>query len=249
MGLDDQKNKYRALDDWFKTPQGCFVQSAIAEKILSVQDKLPGTTLLQIGMCGKNTWLDSLSFRKKWLLTPCVDSLNTSLIAAPNHLPFDRNSMDCVIAPLLLEAFGRDKNPINEIDRILKPMGHIIFIGINPVSLWGLLLRLGYLDCFGGEKATLTSSLILKQTLLNRGYRQCLLETFYYIPPVKSAFLIESFMFLNEMGKMIAPNPAGLYCLIMQKYQQTPLRLIQRNKKQRMRISASAVGLARANSS
>ena len=245
--MNFQKNKYRTLNDWFKTPQGRFLQSAMSEKIVSVRDKLRGTTLLQIGMCGENTWLESLPFHRKWVITPCLDILNTSLISTPDHLPFDRNSIDCVIAPLLMEVFGRDKSALNEIDRVLKPMGHIIFIGVNPISLWGLFLRLGYLDCFGGEKATLTSSLILKQTLLNQGYRQRLLDTFYYIPPVKSSCLIENLIFLNEMGKMIAPNPSGFYCLIMQKYQLSPIGLTQRRKKQRIRISQPAAGLARSN--
>lgn len=246
LSLDDQKNKYRALDDWFKTSQGTFVQVAMTEQISSIKDKLRGTTLLQLGMCGENTWLDDLPFRRKWLLTPCLGNLNASVVTSLTHLPFDRNSVDCVIAPLTLEAFGRDKNPIHEIDRILRPMGHIIFLGINPLSLWGLLLRMGYLDCFGRMQASLTSSLVLKQTLLNRGYRQCVLEMFYYIPPIQSSFFIDKLMFLNQMGKMIAPGPAGFYCLIVQKYQYASPNLVGRRNISRISIPQPAVGLANA---
>ncbi len=247
MSLNEQKNKYRALDDWFKTPQGRHVGEALARRLVAVRDLLSGTTLVQLGICGDNPWLVPLMFRRKWLLTPCLNSPEASLIASPNGLPFDRNSVDCVVAPLTMEAFGRDKNPLDEIDRVLKPMGYVIFWGVNPISVWGLALRVGYVPFFGDSRVTLTSSLILKQALLNRGYRQCMLETFYYIPPVKQSSWIDRLAFLNEMGKMISPCPAGFYCLIVQKVQQcTPNWLLQANGRGLL-LQSQAAWLASAN--
>ncbi len=66
---------------------------------------------------------------------------------------------------------------------------------------------------------TLTSAFAVKRMMLHRGYRQCVLTSFYYIPPVASEFLIRKLEFFNEMGKMIWPFPAGFYCFIVQKYQ------------------------------
>ena len=143
----------------------------------------------------------------------------SSLIGSLTMLPIERDSIDCVIAPLSLEAFTQGKNPIDEIDRVLKPMGHVIFLGINPISFWGVSLLLRRLNCFGQSSTTLTSALTLKRIMLPRGYVQCALSSFYYIPPVTSEFLIEKLEFLNEMGKMISPFPAGFYCFIAQKYQ------------------------------
>lgn len=219
MLLDEQANKYRALDHWFKSPQGSCVAHAFAEEIARVSEHLHGKKLLQLGSCGDNLWLSSLKFRHKWLVTPGVIPQKTSVIASLTMLPFERDSVDCVIAPLTLEAFTRNKNPIDEIDRILKPMGYVIFFGINPISFWGAALKWGGLSCFGPTKAMLTSSLSVKSMMLNRGYRQCALTSFYYIPPVRSEFWIKKLEFFNEMGKMIWPFPAGFYCYIVQKYQ------------------------------
>ena len=228
LSLDEQKNKYRALDDWFKTPQGRYVGEAWAECLMSASDRLHGASLLQLGVCGENPWLAPLSYRRQWLLTPCVGTLNASLVVSLTRLPLDRNSIDCIIAPLTMEAFGRDKNPLDEIDRVLKPMGHVVFFGINPLSMWGLALRLGYLSCFGDCSGMLMSPLMLKQSLFERGYCQCLFDTFYYIPPLKHSSMIEGLAFLNEMGKMVAPSPSGFYCLIVQKMQYCqPSRLVQ----------------------
>lgn len=214
------------------------------EQFVSIKHKLRGTTLLQLGLCGENPWIDQLTFRKQWLITPCSDKSKATLIASPNSLPFAKESVDCVFAPFLLEIFGREKCPLHEIDRILKPMGQIIFMGINPISLWGILLRFGYLECIG-DKGALTSSLILKQILFNQGYRQTALNTFFYIPPIHSSWLLNKLRFLNLMGKMIAPSPAGFYCLVMQKHQLASIPPVPKRKKPRIPIGEQVTGLAR----
>ena len=219
MTLDDQLQKYQALDHWFKTPQGIYVAKAFASELAAVSDCFSGKKLLQLGQCGDNLWLPALNFRHQWVVTPDKDAHNQTLAASLNVLPFERSSMDCVVAPLTLDAFGLNKNPMDEIDRVLKPMGYAVFFGVNPWSFWGASLRWGRLPCFGGVAGVPMSSLTLKHSLLQRGYSQCLLRTFYYIPPVKNKSLIQKLAFFNEMGKMIWPFPAGFYCFIAQKYQ------------------------------
>ena len=219
MLLDEQAHKYRTLDAWFKTPQGSRVAHAFADELMQVSGQFNGERLIQLGSCGDNIWLQTLKFRHKWLVSPCVLPQKTSLISSLTMLPVERDSIDCVIAPLTIEAFARGKNPIDEIDRVLKPMGYAVFFGINPCSFWGAALRWRRLGCFGQASVTLSSSFAIKHAMLQRGYRQCALTSFYYIPPVSNEFLIRKLEFFNEMGKMIWPFPAAFYCFIVQKYQ------------------------------
>ena len=217
--LNDQANKYRALDNWFTSPQGIRVAHAFADELEHVGEQLSGENLLQLGSCGENLWLPALKYRNKFIVTPCNIPQKTSLMTSLTTLPVERDSIDCVIAPLTLEAFSHGKNPIEEIDRVLKPMGYAIFFGINPCSFWGAALHLRRLKCFGSLEATSTSSFTTKRMMLQRGYTQCAMTSFYYIPPVSSSFWVRNLAFFNEMGKMIWPFPAGFYCLIVQKYQ------------------------------
>ena len=219
MILDEQVIKYSALDNWFKTPQGVRAAQAFASELKEPSELFSGKRLLQLGSCGDNPWLSALNFRHKWFVTPCETSHKSALVSSLSSLPIDRNSIDCVVAPLTLEAFGHDKNPIDEIDRVLKPMGYVVFFGIKPWSFWGAALRWGGVGCFGDSRGILSSSLSLKHAMLSRGYSQCMLSSFYYIPPVANKTLIHSLEFFNEMGKMIWPFPAGFYCFIVQKYQ------------------------------
>ncbi len=217
--LDEQAPIYHSLDEWFLQPQGHHVAKAFAAELMQIKGQFSGQNLLQLGSCGENIWLSTLKFRHKWLVSPCIVPKKTSLVSSLTLLPVDRDSIDCVIAPLTFEAFGGGKNPIDEIDRILKPMGHVIFFGINPISFWGAALRWGRLASISASPKALTSSLTVKHAMLERGYRQCALTSFYYIPPVSSESMIKKLEFFNEMGKMIWPFPAGFYCFIVQKYQ------------------------------
>lgn len=220
MHFDEQVSKYMAMDRWFKTPQGYRVAQAFTAELTPIADQMKGQRLLQLGHCGDNLWLSLLKFHVKWIVNPCPMPKKTQMISSLTALPIERDSIDCLIAPLTLEAFERPKSPIDEMDRVLKPLGYAIFFGINPISFWGAALRFNYLQCFGPiSSVRLMSSMTLKHEMLHRGYRQCFFDSFYYIPPVSSEYLIEKSEFLNEMGKMIWPYPAGFYCLVMQKHQ------------------------------
>ena len=214
--------QYSMLSDWFDTPQGSRIAQAFTDEIACFQSQLRGESLLQLGRCGQNPWLSHLEYSRKMIVSPCLHQKGVAINAVMNQLPIDRDSIDCIIAPLTFEACSLDKNPMDELDRVLKPMGYIIFWGINPVSFWGLALRLRYLSIFEHAKATLNSVISIKRAVLSRGYRQCALSTFYYIPPVTGKRLIHELEFLNEMGKMLWIFPAGFYCLIVQKYQVIP---------------------------
>lgn len=212
-----QPNHYEALNAWFYTPQGVRVGHAFAAELNALSEPLVGKKLLQLGHCGDNFWLNQLRFRQKWLISPCLTLINSTVFGAFNYLPFARDSIDCIIAPLTLEAVEDDNNLLDELDRVLKPMGTIVFFGINPWSFWGAALRWGRLSCFAHSTATISSSLALKRAMRQRAYRQSALTNFYYIPPFVNEKWIKHLEFLNEMGKMLWPYPAGFYCLVMQK--------------------------------
>lgn len=220
LSFDTLKIKFRALDDWFNSPQGIDVADFFSLELHQLNEFLHGNILLQLGSCGKNSWLQPLRYNHKWPTTFYLQK-TTAFISSFNQLPIDRDSIDCVIAPLVMEAFELAKSPFDEIDRILKPMGYVVFFGINPLSLWGIHLRLKRSSCFGQLKAKAKSIFSVQRAMLHRGYIQRYFSSFYYIPPVASKKWLDKLEILNELGKMISPCPAGFYCLVMQKQQET----------------------------
>lgn len=209
-----------SLNQWFKTPQGCRVAQAFEQQLRSAPYSYRGRTSVQLGLCGENPWLSQFQFKETWLLGPEKNHPNITLVSSFEELPFDKNSIDCVIAPLTLETSRNTHHVLDEIDRVLKPMQHVIFFGVNPWSFWGIFFRWRSATLFQkNHKAKLISLYALKRYMFHRGYRQCAISSFYYLPPVKNKSFMRCLAFLDQVGKMIKPYPSGFYCVILQKYE------------------------------
>lgn len=233
-----QLHACQALDEWFLSPQGIAIASALVSQLQGSENglaQLRGETLLQLGACGENAWFPLLNYQKKWIVSQTRKTAQAiDVCSTLKPLPFAQESLDCVVAPFTFEAYSWPNHPLDEIDRVLKPMGHILIFGVNALSLWGLALRLGGL-IYKGQPI---SVLRLKRALLHRGYSLCHLSPFYYIPPVKSKRMIERLEIFNELGKMISPCPSGFYCMVVQKYVANPLRPVLKKTSWRAGVAA-----------
>ena len=58
------------------------------------------------------------------------------LIGNPGQLPFASESIDVLIAQHLLDVGDRPQFLVQELARTILPMGRLIVIGFNPLSLW-----------------------------------------------------------------------------------------------------------------
>lgn len=210
-------HRFEALDTWFHTPHGSYIAAAIEEELTHLNGILRGETLIQLGGSLDNAWLAGLKFPYKWLFTPQVQPENIHCSSLMNVLPLDRESIDCVVAPFTVDAFYTKDALLDEIDRVLKPMGHVVFIGVNPISLWGWWLAYSKNNCFGEYKGHPKPLLAIQRPLIHRGYLQCYYNGFYFIPPVTQPKWFHNLAFLNQVGKMISPCPSAFYCLVMQK--------------------------------
>ena len=57
------------------------------------------------------------------------------------------DSVDAVLLPHVLEAVLDPIEILREVDRVLRPEGHMVILGFSPASLWGLrhsISRSGY---------------------------------------------------------------------------------------------------------
>lgn len=228
MLIEEQKKQYRALNKWFQSPLGLFAAHEFAVNLESASEFLTGDALLQLGNCGANTWLKKLKYNHQWIVSPFALAHKVQIESELNHLPLNRNSIDCIIAPLTLEPFNNGSSLIDEIDRVLKPMGYVVFLCINPWSLWGGALKCGLLHCYRNRTIKMHTPFHLNRMFIQRGYSQISLSNFCYIPPVHNASLIKKLTFLDEIGKMLWPFPSGFYCFIAQKHQIIQPTLISR---------------------
>jgi SAM-dependent methyltransferase len=64
------------------------------------------------------------------------------LVAEPDELPLDSDSVDAIVAHHCLEFAANPHQVLREIQRVLTPQGQLLIIGFNPYSLLGCETRL-----------------------------------------------------------------------------------------------------------
>ena len=143
--------------DWLDEERGkglLWEESRLVEEAL---DAVFGDYLLQIGAWGpENLFLKSARTRQRYIV---ADTLNTpaSLVSSSDYLAIASDSIDAVLLPHTLETSSDPHQWLREIDRVLRPEGHLIVLGFNSPSWWLLRQRLsdgGFLpgiDRFVGE--------------------------------------------------------------------------------------------------
>jgi hypothetical protein len=217
--IEEQLKQCRVLNDWFRTPLGQFVSKEFTDQLKFYNAQLKGDSLLQLGYCGDSHWLKELDYKNKWVASPFSANSSVQIETSLNQLPINRNSLDCIVIPLTLELFGNNSSLIDELDRVLKPMGFVVLLSLNPFSLWGGALKCGLLRSYNDKRVKMRTPFQINRLFTQMGYRQCCLNNFCYIPPVNNESIIKKLIFLDEIGKMIWPFPSGFYCYIAQKYE------------------------------
>jgi len=217
----DIKNAFREMDNWFNTLAGHYLQQEIITCLKSIPFRpMISGSVLQIGSCGSNPWLQDKPLQHAWLLNPFAHPKN-DLIAQPYQLPFMKESLQMIFLPFLFDLVEEELFAIvNELDRILESMGYIAILGMNPSGLWKLsrfFKKKQKLSWY--QKTAGNSYWKLKSYFKSIGYEQIDVQFFYYIPPIQTKTGLNYFQLVNRLSKLIAFYPPGFFLLTVQKKQ------------------------------
>jgi len=131
-----QTTELENIRRWFKSSVGAqvlSVEQAILEQLLS---GMFGYHLLQISV--QNTPLHDASPIKHKVTMGIKEADGSPFVAKATQLPLEDDSIDVVLLHHMLDFYQERQQILREISRVSRPMGHLIIVGFNPVSLWGL---------------------------------------------------------------------------------------------------------------
>ncbi len=135
------------MAQWLQTPAGQYLLDWEQLQLDIALADVFGFHALQLGL----PELDALRGNRmphRWLATDRPHALAPRAVALHcdfDALPFDSASLDLVVLPHTLEVARDPHLALREVDRVLMPEGHVVIVGFNPVSLWGLRQKLGRL--------------------------------------------------------------------------------------------------------
>lgn len=208
---------------WYASFPG---QSMLAELRLGVAQllhKTYGYHAAQVGILLEHeNLLQNAEFIHPFSVSATLSS-NNMVMADTGLLPLSSRSLDCVV---LLHSLDISPDPyrlLREVDRVLAADGHLIIVGFNPVSNWGLVRILMFWRRTLPWCLNYYSLYRLRDWLRLLGYSLQKQQTIFFQPPLKSEKILKRLGFLQHVKKLL-PLCGAVY-LVKARKQTIPLTL------------------------
>lgn len=207
------------LCGWFGRFPGQSLLAVEALALRAVWPSLFGRTAAQLGSVGSVDLLEACNAPVRALVDlpgvpgPAVPRIH----AQPEFLPFDQRSVDLMLLPHTLEFAADPHQVLREVSRVLAPEGHVVILGFNPFSLWGLrrlLTRRRHAVPWSGNFLNLAR---LKDWFKLLDFELVQGSMLYYRPPLASEAGMERLRFLDKAGDRWWPMAGAVYLLVAKK--------------------------------
>jgi SAM-dependent methyltransferase len=240
------------LRDWYGSSLGGEFLDAERQVLDQVLPDLFGYHLLQVGAPAQVNLVECSRISHCMVLDngppePHAGAAPHCLYAEAGALPVASDSLDVLLLPHTLEFEANPHQVLREADRTLVPEGHVVVLGFNPWSLWGvwrLLTGWRQRAPWCGRFFSLTR---VKDWLALLGFDTLHTRTFFFRPPVRRAGVRRRLAFLERAGQRWWPILGGGYVLVARKRVSTftPIRPRWRAQAQFVPGRVSQAGLRR----
>lgn len=160
----------------------------------------------------------------------CRRHPDTGVVADTENWPLQTDTIDTIILPHTLELARDPHQVLREADRCLVPDGHLVIIGFNPRSLWGIRRLLARKRGKLPWDTRFQSMGRIKDWLGLLGFDTLHSQYLFQRPPVQSERILEKMRFMEPADGVGFMLLSAAYILVARKRTviMTPLRDIQR---------------------
>lgn len=236
---------YERLQNWFAVPPGADLAQMEVEWLGRVLPELFGYHILQLGTAAAPAAMQSspISHRVSFVAdaSGLAQAQNGCAVCAPESLAIANDMVDVIVLPHVLEFSGNPHKVLREVDRVLIGEGHVVLIGFNPWSLWGiwrLMLLWREAPPWCGHFYGLAR---IRDWLSLLDFEIVQTRKFFYRPPLASRAAMRRLRFMEKLGRYLWPVAGGAYLVVARKrvVPLTPVRM-----RWRARRSLIAAGIA-----
>ena len=196
-----------SLPDWLQTAPGRYLLAWEQAQVDAAVDDLFGFHALQLGL-PELQGLASNRMSHRWVA-------GVDLQCEFEALPFDTASLDLVVLPHSLELSPDAHGLLREVERVLRPEGRLIILGLNPASLWGLRQNLGRLRPGGEPYLPRTGEFIgywrLRDWLRLLSFDVEAARFGVYRPPLKTEAWLDRWQWVEGVGSRWWPVLGAVY--------------------------------------
>jgi SAM-dependent methyltransferase len=169
------------LETWYRRDSGEELCGGLRERLQPLLDRAFGYHIMQMGPLPGRSLIDDSAINHR-IFVASHDSDAVSLRCHADEVPLESDSVDMLVAFHALEFEEHPHAALREMQRVLRPQGHLAIIGFNPYSLLGLSQ---YLRGFRRDSLWNTHKPVSPHRLVDWLHLvDCQLENMHYLYPV-----------------------------------------------------------------
>ncbi|MGH8584367.1 MAG: methyltransferase type 11 [Gammaproteobacteria bacterium] len=218
--------------DWLSGPTGAALLKAERTLVGGLLFNLFGFHILQVGTYGAGALLNASRIAHRIILAAGEPAATGhDAICTAGALPVRSRGLDVVLLPHILEREQDPEAVLFEAERTLVGEGHLVIIGVNPWSLWGL----NALHDRSGRR--LLSRSRVEYWLRRLDLEILLSQCFYYQLPWRVERGAGERDWLERCGRRMWPACGGLYVIVARKRLVTLIPIPEPRRRERRLVS------------
>ncbi len=244
MAKDMDRRLGAGLGRWFSQEPGAGLLESERALLEQALPGLFGYHLVQLGKLLPAELLTASRISHKLIVQFDAAAAGTrnkaDIVASDDALPLVADGIDVVLVPHMLEFSEHPHKLLREIERVLIGDGHLVLLGFNPWSMFGLwraALAWRREAPWCGHFYGLAR---VKDWLSLLDFEIVEVKRFFYRPPLKNSRLLQRLGFVEKLGKYCWPYFSGAY-LIVAKKRLIPLSPAKSRWRAKRRMIASGV--------
>jgi SAM-dependent methyltransferase len=219
FGVLPLRSSLGCLSEWFSSPLGQLLMAKEQQLIDDELKDLFGYHLLQLSIAHQLDLTQASRISHRFALYP--KRANQPLISGLadfNHLPLSPSSIDLVLLHHVLDYSQSPHHVLREATNVLISQGHLVVVGFNPWSLFGLWRWLARF--FSRAPQWRHQSLRLGRVLDWLAVLDCepvVVKQSFYCPPCHKPKIIRYLQWMERWGKRLSLPGGGFYIIVARK--------------------------------
>ena len=221
----NDKQSFDEMTKWLETSLGQNLLSVEFSLLEGMLNRRFGYHLLQLS-CADVEIYDDSPIGHKFSLSPSTQASSGSLVAQAEAIPLAEESVDLVVIHHALDYSEDPHLLLREVDRVLIAGGHLLIIGFNPYSTWGVRHKLARKFGKSPWKSNLLSNKRLNDWLKLLDFKIEQVNYGLYSLPVNSPGLIRYSSIMGKLAQRLNWPMGGVYVISAKKQSSamTPIR-------------------------
>jgi SAM-dependent methyltransferase len=219
FGVLPLRSSLTPLNDWFTSPLG---QLLVSKEQVLIDDELRnlfGYHLLQLSVAQSLDLTQASRISHHFALYPQKSTHSiVSGLADFNNLPLPTNSIDLVLLHHVLDYSQSPHHLLREAASVLISQGHLVVVGFNPWSLFGLWRWL--IRFFSRAPQWRHQSLRLGRVLdwlAVLDFEPISIKQGFYCPPCHKPSVTKYLQWMERAGKRLSAPWGGFYIIVARK--------------------------------